>query len=106
MKLTVTILVCMAVLAASVPAAAAAWGLRSASTVLLAVAVLCLEVSLALVAARLSRARRDRVRFGAPLRHRHFPIHHGPLPARPIVRRRVPAPRGTTPEPPDARRAP
>ena len=95
MKLTLVILLGMVVLAAVVPAAMLLWGLPSAATILLVVAVLGFELSLACVLLWRFRERQRLTRFGVPLQHRHFPMHDGPLPGSPTARRRRSAPPDT-----------
>ncbi len=92
MKVTLAILICMVVLAALVPIAAVIWGLWSLTTILLTVAVLGFELTLSYVLARHIRAQQHLVRFGAPLQHKHFPMHYGPLPGSPTARRQRSAP--------------
>lgn len=87
--------VSMAVVAAAVPLAVSVWGLWSLPTITLTVAVLCFEVMLGVVLSQHSRRQINMTRFGIPLQHNHFPIHHGPLPGGPTPRRRPSAHQGT-----------
>ena len=88
------ILGCMVLLVITVPVAVAAWGLWSLPTALLALAVACLEGALAIWLAWQARQQQRYARFGPPLRHRHVPTHHGPLPVRRGARQRRRAPPG------------
>ncbi len=88
------ILLGMAVLAAVVPVAMLVWGLWSVTTILLVVAVLGFELTLVCALLWRFREQQHLVRFGAPLQHKHFPMHYGPLPSSPTARRRRSAPPG------------
>ena len=95
MKVTLVIVLGMVVLAALVPTAMLVWGLWSVTTILLMVAVFGFELTLACVLLWRFREQQRLTRFGAPLQHKHFPMHYGPLPGSPTARRRRSAPPDT-----------